>query len=420
MSFWEKLRGRFSGTPPDEPRPASDRAVWLAADDKGNPFGVPILDLTRNLKMTSMTKDPEVASRSMSWKAGDHDRLTWDIEGESIPCDLEYAAASSLPSGMLFIPAAMEDKWVIAVKDGQVAVARSWSGETSVIADVVHSGERLRVTRLTVAHLSPLRSFGESVSTFDWLIKAHALGERIPLPVSAEGSGVLEAFPLSSFSPFGRRVFCAARDYSPPPSLRPLRSDGKLIAAVREGDAAQIQRLVAAGADVHAPATFAGYAALHIAIVKRLPALVRLLISLGADPNQAADAGTRPLMLAFVHGSDPEVVEALLEAGAALEGANDDGFRPLHAAAEVGSVSGIELLMAKGADIQARTKLGVSPLHIACALGHLDAARALHAHCADVRATSEHGTPLDAARSEGKPEVVAWLESLPTSSHVRS
>jgi ankyrin len=105
------------------------------------------------------------------------------------------------------------------------------------------------------------------------------------------------------------------------------------------------------------------------------------------------------------------VIDLLLDRGADIEAADVKGFGALHAAAEVGSVTGIRYLLAKGAKIQAQTKNGLSPLHIACALGHIDATRELVERGADIAATSELGTPLEVARREGKGAVVAWLES---------
>jgi hypothetical protein len=413
MSWWSKLRDGVIGRREQRAEgPSSRPAKWLAADDAGNPFDVPILDLMGNLSMISTSEDPEIASRSVSWRAGQHERLQWKLEGERIECDLSYGVAATLPDGMLFVPEAMEDKWVIAWRQGQIAAARSWSGETEAVAEARLADGELRVTSLTLAARCSLRAFGDPVATFDWLLKSHALGARIPLPVSAEGAELLRDVPLASFGPFGRRVFCAAVNYAPPASKQALRSDGALITAMQDGDAARVQRLVGEGHDLHAPSTFRGYTALHLAVVKGRADLVELLLSLGANPNQVADQKRLPLPLALVHQCSPQVLDLLLDAGAELEGADEKGFTALHAAAEVGNVAGIHYLLGKGAKLQARTTLGFSPLHIACALGHLDAARELVRHGADAAATSELGTPLDAARQEGKAEVVNWLESL--------
>jgi hypothetical protein len=118
MNWWNKLRSRVLGVGGPENAPkkasASKPANWLAADDPGNPFGVPILDLMSNLGMISTSEDPQEASRSVSWRAGQAERLDWSLDGDQFQCDLRYRAATSLPDGMLFVPTAMEDKWVIA------------------------------------------------------------------------------------------------------------------------------------------------------------------------------------------------------------------------------------------------------------------------------------------------------------------
>jgi hypothetical protein len=413
MSWWKRLSDRVFGQGQGTPEaPTSKPAKWLGADDPGNPFGVPILDLMSNLELISATKDASLASRAVSWRPGQHERLNFTLDGERINCNLNYRAALALPDGMLFVPSAMEEKWVIAWRNGQIAAARSWSGETEAVAEAELQSGWLRVTKLTIATKSSLRSFGDPVSTFDWLLKSHALGERIPLPVSEEGAALLQAVPVASFAPFGHRTFCAAVDYSPPDSTRMLRSDGALIAAVQDADAALIKQLIAEGHDIHAPSTCAGYTALHLAVVKGRPELVQLLLDLGADPHRTADRMRTPLPLALVHNEEPKVMELLLDAGADLEASDDKGFSALHAAAEVGNVTGIRHLLRRGASIQARTQSGLSALHIACALGHIDAARELVRQGADVAAKSELGTVLDVARREKKDNVVAWLESL--------
>jgi hypothetical protein len=116
MSWWSKLWKGFGGEPKNAPeKPRSEPAKWLAAGAPGNPFDVPVLDLMSNLRMTSTTMDPALAERSVSWRAGQDERLAWKLDGERFSCDLSYDAATSLPDGMLFVPAAMEDKWVIAL-----------------------------------------------------------------------------------------------------------------------------------------------------------------------------------------------------------------------------------------------------------------------------------------------------------------
>ena len=98
MSWWSKLRNGFGGEPKSAPeKPRADPAEWLALGDPGNPFDVPILDLMSNLSVTSTTKNLALAERSMSWRAGQHDRLAWTLDGERFRCDLHYDAATISP-----------------------------------------------------------------------------------------------------------------------------------------------------------------------------------------------------------------------------------------------------------------------------------------------------------------------------------
>jgi len=72
---------------------------------------------------------------------------------------------------------------------------------------------------------------------------------------------------------------------------------------------------------------------LHSAAAGSHPALVKLLLEHGADPNAAQDGGFTPLHSA-AQNDDRESAEALLEAGADPSLANDDGKTPADLAGE--------------------------------------------------------------------------------------
>lgn len=411
MSWWQRMRELLGsgGSAPAE-KVTSAPPSWLGPEDPGNPFGVPILNLMSNLKMLSTSQDPSMAARAISWRPAHHDRFDWDMKGESIDCRLEYAIEETLPDGMLFIPEAMEDKWVIAWKQGRIAAARSWSGDTQALADVEVAEGRLCVTRLTLAERCGLAAFGDPVAGFHWLIETHALGARVPYPASREGATVLQGVPLAAMSTFGHRLFCAAVDYTVPRAARPLRSDGELVAAVLGGDTARIRAMVQSGHRLTTPSRGGGYRPIHIAITAAKPDVVKLLLDLGADPNQTADRLRQPLPLAVATRSDAALLTLLVEAGADVEGKDEKGFRPLHAAAEVDNVVAVRFLLSHRADTEARTIDGFTPLHIACALGHLDAVKELVHLGADSKASSSLGTPLEVARHEKKGAVETWLK----------
>ncbi|HEX2875664.1 MAG TPA: ankyrin repeat domain-containing protein [Polyangiaceae bacterium] len=417
MGWWQKLLGKSSrpessdGVGSSPPQRDAD-VRWMSADEPGNPFGVPLLNLMSNLQLISTTQDPAMASRAVSWRAGQQDRLSWDVDGETIDCSLEYQLEAPLPDGMLFLPQAMEDKWVIAFKSGRIAGARSWSGETQWVANARQDGDKLHISQLTFAPEAGLALWGDAAEALHWVIETHVLGCRVPFPASAEGAEALRTKPLAAMSVFGHRLFCAAVAYAVPPSGKPIRSDGDLVAALWASDVPRIRDLLQAGHNLTTPSRSNGYRAIHLAVASKKLEVVRLLLERGADPNQTADQLARPLPLALVARCAEPILQSLVEAGADLEAPDAKQFRPLHAACEVGNVAGIRFLVARGVEREPRTVDGYTPLHIACALGHLEAAKTLVELGADVHATSKTGSAIDIARSENKPDVVTWLERL--------
>lgn len=413
-SWWDRLRGRGNSK---SPVPASgggegQRARWLAPADPGNPFGVELLDLMMTQQLIATTGDPKCAERSVSWHESIGDELDASdaFKAPPIDCALELPAAQSLPEGIVYAPASMDEKWVIAWRGGHLLAARSWTGAVEAVARAKHDGERLAIDRLWVIESSMLHT-GPLPDTFEWLVRAHALGQRIPYPLNDDGAATFEATPTMAFSGFGKVIFCATKAWAPPPIRQPLRSDGALIRAVRRADHAEIRRVVERGADLDAPATFAGYTALHIAIVRKDTETFLLLRELGASTTDFVDRGMHALGIAIVHKAPMEILESLADGDLDLTLPNEDGFNALHAAAETNRGDIVPWLVAHGLPLEARTQHGHTALHIGCALGHLDATRALLDAGADPKAESPAGTPLDVARSEGKSETVALLKA---------
>lgn len=407
-----KLAGAPGGdSAPDPQSEAPPAARWRDAAD--NRFGIPVLDLTEITQtMLSATTDPAIAARAVGW--GESTGAELDDAAlravAPIACALRYPAAAVLPDGLLFTPSRMEEKWVIAFRRGAILAARSWTGIVEAVAETWRDGDELVVNALRLAEATALRSFGDPVRTFDWLLRSHALGQVLPLPADDEALRRLEAAPVAVFSPFGSKALCAARGWAPPTPQRPLRSDGALVIAVRAGDVARVRALCAAGESVDAPTTCAGYTALSVAMVRGDVEMVRVLLDLGANPGARSDGGNFPLGHGIVHKAPLEALEALVVRGADVRAVNDDGFGALHAAAEVGHAAVVPWLLGKGLDIEARTGRGHTALQIACALGHVDAATALLDAGADAEAGPRGGTAREIAEAEGKADVVVLLD----------
>ena len=132
--------------------------------------------------------------------------------------------------------------------------------------------------------------------------------------------------------------------------------DPPLVAAARAGDCAGVRDLLAAGAEVDAPAAD-GATALHWAVHRDLPELVGLLIDAGANVSVANRYGVQPIALAATNGS-AAVLRRLLDAGADPNAAMPGGETALMTAARAGPPDAVRVLLAAGADPNARDDAG--------------------------------------------------------------
>ena len=132
----------------------------------------------------------------------------------------------------------------------------------------------------------------------------------------------------------------------------PLATDAPLVNAVQRLEPELVRVLLAAGAPIDV-ADESGETALLAAVSAGAPEsedaakIVTLLLAKGANPNQKAKDGRRPLFVAAGRGSEP-VVKALLTKGARVD-ADVAGITPLEAAEEGGHEEIVKLLLAKGA-----------------------------------------------------------------------
>jgi|SRR5579859_3295672 len=223
-------------------------------------------------------------------------------------------------------------------------------------------------------------------------------------------------------------------------------ASASLVAAIRTGDLAAIQRLLADHPGL-ASSQLGGVAAartpLHVVtdwpgFFPNGPQVVRMLIDAGADPNaRNPGKGHAETPLHWAASSDDvEVAQALIDGGADLEAANGSIGTPLGNAVGYGCWHVARLLVARGAQVNVlwhAAALGMSsrleellteqpdvqPEQIsqafwhACAGGQRRAAEYLLARGADLNWVPDYarGTPLDAARGIGtqRQTLIGWL-----------
>ncbi len=225
-----------------------------------------------------------------------------------------------------------------------------------------------------------------------------------------------------------------------------------LYNAIEKGNLTEVERLIAAGADVNADVEYGKSTPLYIAslnghlkIVEKLikagadvnktisngntalqaacqsdrfkkivKKIVELLIASGADVNKANNNGQSPLYTALIY-KNIDIFKILINAGADVNAARTDrdyvGDAPIHAASKYNEMAFLEQLITAGADINKAGNDGMTPLYIASEWGYLEIVKKLLDAGADksIRATNGE-SPFDVARTE---EIRKLLKDIP-------
>ncbi len=166
-----------------------------------------------------------------------------------------------------------------------------------------------------------------------------------------------------------------------------LRTDLRLVDAVKKGDMKLVHSLLDRRSDVNAREAD-GSTALAWAVHRDDLEAAELLIHAGADVNTVNDYGVTPLSLACTN-RNVAMVDKLLKAGANPNSALWTGETPIMTAARTGSLDVVNALLAHGADVNAaENRRGQTALMWAIAQRHPDIARVLIERGANVNAKS--------------------------------
>ncbi|XP_014671481.1 PREDICTED: ankyrin-1-like [Priapulus caudatus] len=149
-----------------------------------------------------------------------------------------------------------------------------------------------------------------------------------------------------------------------------------LMMAVNKGDEAVVRMLLSHGADANAADSYGQTTLYQAACFDRLD-IVRLLLEAGADPNVAQNMSEKmPLMMAVNKGKEA-VVQMLLSHGADANAANSYGVTSLHVAVVSGRLDIMCMLLEAGADpnVAATEKVdgkSFTALHYSCDRLHIE------------------------------------------------
>jgi ankyrin repeat protein len=188
-----------------------------------------------------------------------------------------------------------------------------------------------------------------------------------------------------------------------------------ILAAAARGDAAEIKRLVAAGADVNARDGY-GRTPLHVATFKKNRDAITALVKAGADINAKENDRYDAVTIAAV-ADDVGTLRMLLQLGASAKQITSryDGTA-LIAAAHLGHDLVVKMLIEAGAPLDHVNNLGWTALIESIVLGnggqrHTETLRALVHAGANVNLADRNGqTPLALARAKRYTAMVQILE----------
>jgi len=200
-----------------------------------------------------------------------------------------------------------------------------------------------------------------------------------------------------------------------PPSESEVRAYTGLHAAAAAGNVAEIERLVAGGANREARDAN-GRTPLHVAAYRRQYDAARVLMKRGANPN-ALDAQRYDIVTIAAVADDVPMLKVAFEGGASAKNVTSpyDGTA-LIAAAHLGHDEVVKVLIAAGAPLDHVNNLRWTAVIEAIVLGnggkrHTETLRALIAAGANPNLADGRGTtPLALARGRGYAEMVAILE----------
>lgn len=172
-------------------------------------------------------------------------------------------------------------------------------------------------------------------------------------------------------------------------SAAPPTTSAVADAAMR-GDKEALRTLLQQGADANA-SQGDGMTALHWAAQRGDAAVMQMLVYAGANVAAVTRIGQyTPLHIAAESGS-AAAVDVLLEGGASVAArTTNTGATALHLAAAAGNAQAVTMLLDKGSDINAReSEWGQTPLMFAAAQNRVDAINVLMARGADAGVTTK-------------------------------
>ena len=153
--------------------------------------------------------------------------------------------------------------------------------------------------------------------------------------------------------------------------------DTALSWAVKRRDSGSVKQLLLCGSDPEHVDSSSGRTPLHVAVRPGDVAVVQLLLAAKVDVNSKNIWGATPLSLAACNHGDTKIMELILAHGASIECQDSGGFTPLHYAASYNRPTNLRILLDRSANINAATKCGKTALMLGVSWNAHEALRVL-------------------------------------------
>jgi len=185
---------------------------------------------------------------------------------------------------------------------------------------------------------------------------------------------------------------------------------GEIHEAIRRGDLAEIERLVAADKSLLGAKDTDGSPPLNLAAQAGNIAIAKYLLEAGADLNGGDNERSNALHLA-ASGGQNEMIDFLLSKGMDVNSTDANGMTAVLFAAARNTLDTVSHLQSKGGRLDGRMPSGMTLMHLAAYRGNVDFVKYLVSQSLSLNPGFDQwgNSPLAVAVSRGHAEVVTYL-----------
>jgi len=189
---------------------------WIEADD--NPWGIRVFDCRAiATTMVSTANQSDSAEQFTALRASDGSHLYGKRPPGAVQIEVNISYPSTmrdLPDrGVLYRAKTMDEKWDIAIDDGVLTFARSWTGDVVYNCDIVKNGDQYEISAIVLSEdIINEDDVYYHVHVVNYLLFSHVFDVVYPHPLPLTEDLSEDDILMQSFSSFGRRGWFATNE----------------------------------------------------------------------------------------------------------------------------------------------------------------------------------------------------------------